>query len=113
MLAITPMISMAPVWRFFKDLSPIEAAFMVNHGLGSRPATIEVTCKPGSTNFALTELTPANDWHWAVCSPNGRIRDEGREVTLAQAKNVAVDSQRLWFHRCNTTRPCACGTPRG
>jgi hypothetical protein len=104
--------SVVLAWRSFQDLSRAEAAFVSEHRLCSHLATLHVTCMPGMTNFALAEQTPADGWRWAVFCSKGIIRDEGWEFTLAGAKQVAVETQRLWFHRCDAKGLCRCAAQK-
>lgn len=110
-LATPAVISVVPGWRSFRCLSPTEAAFLAERRPYSRPSTLEVTCRPGMTNFALIEQMQSGAWRWAICCSEGVIRDEGWELALADAKKVAVETLPLWFHRCDAKDFCRCTGP--
>ncbi len=105
------VMSVVPGWRSFRWLSPNEAAFLAERRLYSQPSTLEVTCMPGMTNFALTEQMQSGAWRWAICCSECVIRDEGWELALADAKKAAVETRPLWFHRCDAKGFCRCAGP--
>ena len=88
------MLFMAPIWRSFQDIpADAEAAFASSLSMFSL-STLEVTCDPGFSGFALTERRQHDMWRWALVCSEGSVVDEGWEPTELDAKRSAVGAMR-------------------
>ena len=88
------MLFMCPTWRSFQEISAdAEDEFASSSSLFSL-STLEVTCDPGFSGFALTERKQHDMWRWALVSAEGPVVDEGWEPTESDAKRSAVGAMR-------------------
>lgn len=100
--------SVAPLWRSFSSLPAAEAKFVMEHCSCHEPPRSMVTCAPGKTNFAVVGSDALDIFHWSIYSVAGLRLDGGWEGSLADAKQVAEETQHLWGHRCELRERCRC-----
>ena len=92
-------------WRPIHELSATEFAFLRRQR--PVPPSLEVSCQPGQTSFAIVEQADTG-FHWEFHSADNFQRDGGREESMEQAKLTAQEAMRLWVHRCPSAGQSHC-----